>query len=81
MPDMAQVKINDTKNHDGDLGPICNNCAGLGFTLSLGGSSMGCKDCGQTGIAQPKPQELQKQINDLKDSIEELTKLIKERNV
>lgn len=64
------------KNLRGDLGPICNYCAGLGFTNSLGGGALGCNKCSQTGVEPIDSYELQDQINELKESIGELKTLI-----
>ena len=64
--------INEGKNTQGQLGEKCNNCGGYGFTLSLNGSKLLCKDCEGLGVKMPTKIELQKQINDIKD---DLTKL------
>ena len=54
------------KNTDGKLGPICNNCGGFGFTNSILGGSLGCRDCEQTGVVLPTKVELLKQIEELR---------------
>ena len=65
----------NVKNADGHLGPVCNNCGGYGYTLTLtkaGGGSLGCSACDQTGIAQPSKKELQDQIDELKQKMKGL---------
>ena len=57
------------KNFDGSLGPICNYCAGLGFTNTLGGQSAGCPKCDQTGVKPTSPYELQRQIDEIRENI------------
>lgn len=67
-----------SKNTDGHLGPICNNCGGFGFTLTLGGpgTSAGCKSCDQTGVAAMTNSELQKMVVKMAEDLSEFKKLI-----
>lgn len=65
------------KNTRGDLGPVCNNCGGFGFTLTIGGTgSAGCKDCHQTGVAAMTNHELQAMVVSMKSELQDLKRLI-----
>ena len=65
------------KNADGRLGPICNNCAGYGFTLSISGrGDSGCNHCGQTGIARLDNEQLSARVANLELEIRGLKNLI-----
>lgn len=59
----------DIKNARGILGPICNKCSGFGFTYSLEGKKLDCKDCHETGVSVD--------VVDLQRQVIELTRLTK----
>lgn len=56
------------KNSDGHLGLICNWCGGYGYLNNVTGGSSGCTRCDQTGVALPSILDLQRQIEELKQS-------------
>lgn len=66
------------KNTDGHLGPICNNCAGFGYTLRLKGESAGghCMNCEGSGVARMTHQQLQNQVVGLSADIKALKDII-----
>lgn len=64
------------KNADGHLGPVCNNCGGYGYTLGIGGTDSGCRDCGQTGVAAMTNRELQAEVLSLHKKMDSLAKII-----
>lgn len=50
---LEPIESRAPKNHNGKLGPICNNCGGYGFMLVLtrnGGDAKDCPECVGTGI-------------------------------
>ena len=59
----------DIKNARGILGPICNKCSGFGFTYSLEGRNLACKECHETGVGV--------NVVDLQRQVIELTRLVK----
>lgn len=67
------------KNNRGHLGPICNYCAGYGFTNILsdkGGSSAGCPRCSGTGVEQPDIMQMKSQIDLIMLELEGIKNLI-----
>lgn len=71
------VPVVNPKNVYGKLGPICNFCGGLGFTLNITSGSQGCQRCDQTGIEPVNTHELKKDVEEIKKL---LLKLIKKQN-
>jgi hypothetical protein len=70
------------KNTRGQLGKICNNCGGFGFTLSFGkdSNSNGCQRCDQTGVEPVDTHELQRQFIELSKQVVELKEIIIKHN-
>ena len=62
------------KNLKGELGPICNYCAGLGFTSLITGGTSGCYRCDQTGIEPVNVRELQEEVRQLTKLVKKLIK-------
>lgn len=73
--DVDKLKKQGAKNTRGELGPVCNNCGGYGFTLGFNGS-LGCHYCNQTGVAAMTNHELQHQVVNLGKQMVELKELI-----
>jgi hypothetical protein len=73
---MALVKIAPNKNASGQLGPICSNCAGYGYTLGISGKDHGCHFCNQTGVSHPSNQDLQQRVASLEAEISGLKNVI-----
>lgn len=69
-PITEEQKVN--KNVNGELGPICNNCGGLGWTMLLTGGNANCTYCDATGVATMTRQQLQKEILECKAMIAEI---------
>jgi hypothetical protein len=59
----------DIKNAQGVKGPICNKCSGFGFTYTLDGNKLVCKECHETGVGV--------NVVDLQRQVIELTRLVK----
>lgn len=72
----GKIVDDGTKNLHGKLGPICNYCAGLGFTNSITGGTLQCRRCEGKGVEPVDSRELQAQINELRDGMQELKNLI-----
>lgn len=70
-PEKAHIK-----NLRGDLGEICNYCAGLGFTNSIRGGTLQCKKCDGTGIEPINTRELFNEVQDLKKLVKDLIEKI-----
>ena len=58
----------DIRNAKGELGAICNKCSGFGFTYSLAGEHLDCKDCHETGVGID--------LIDLQNQVVKLTRLV-----
>lgn len=70
MPDRAVITMpDDIKNAKGELGPICNKCSGFGFTYSIKGKHLDCKECHETGVSV--------NVVDLQQQVIALTRLVK----
>lgn len=72
----GRIVDDGTKNLRGILGPICNYCAGLGFTNSITGGTLQCRRCDGKGIEPVDSRDLQKQIDQLKEAMLELRDII-----
>lgn len=82
-PEIADIEIEvkpehqvHQKNTNGHLGPICNNCAGFGFTLGIAGRDHGCNYCNQTGVASMSNAELQAKYIEVATKLDALKSII-----
>jgi hypothetical protein len=72
-----EIKQAPNKNASGVLGPICGNCGGYGFTLSIANQgSQGCNHCGQTGVARMDNDQLSQRLGNLEAEIAGLKNII-----
>lgn len=69
------IPADKKRNHAGDLGERCSNCSGIGYTTSLAGGSLPCRDCFQTGVKAPDVYLMNKQLLTLIKEVGELKKL------
>lgn len=74
--DTIKLKPALNKNATGLLGPICNNCAGYGFTLGISGTDNGCHYCNQTGVSQPTTSSIEDRVASLELEIRGLKNII-----
>lgn len=70
----------DIKNARGVLGPICNNCSGFGFTYSLEGKHLDCKECHETGVSV-NVVDLQRQVIELTRLTKKLFNIMKKEGI
>lgn len=68
------IPSDNPRNHMGDLGERCNNCGGIGFTNSISGGSIQCRDCFKTGVKAPDVYEMQATITRLEKELKSLKK-------
>jgi hypothetical protein len=70
----------DEKNARGKQGAICNNCAGFGYTIKLGGGNLKCMDCFGTGVSI-NVHDLQRQITEIRQMLGEILKHLAEEGI
>lgn len=75
--------LEPAKNLNGQVGPVCNNCGGYGYTMHIGNKeknitpgAKGCAECDGTGVALPSNREIQNQLSELKNEFNSLKKAI-----
>lgn len=82
---LAKVVVSapdDIKNARGAFGPICNTCAGFGFTYSfLDGKQVQCIPCAGTGVPKVDLVDLQKQVIELTRLVKALYGEMKKHNL
>ncbi len=70
--------VEEAKNRNGQLGQICNNCGGYGFTMNIKGGKLDCLACNKTGVKVLTLSELQAQVNLLRNDLTLLKKALLE---
>lgn len=70
----------DIKNARGILGPICNKCSGFGFTYTLQGKHLDCKECHETGVSV-NVVDLQRQVIELTRLTKKLFEIMKKQDL
>lgn len=68
------------KNARGILGPICNKCSGFGFTYTLQGKHLDCKECHETGVSV-NVVDLQRQVISLTRLVKQIFEELKRKDV
>jgi hypothetical protein len=62
--------LDEGSNKNGEIGEVCNNCGGYGFTMNIKGGKLPCMHCKKTGVKELSNQELQKEVYNLKKDIQ-----------
>jgi len=72
----------DIKNAKGELGPMCSNCAGFGFTIIFGTNEHRlCSLCDGTGVPRVDLVDLQSQVIKLTNLVKVLHDDLKEKGL